>query len=110
MTKHRTYAVNLLRFFGSVAAAAAIGAGGAAVATATAHADETTCRGVPGSVMSGPVIECGDGGDGLDPSAEQGAGAHELHPKGSPPRGPAVVCPPGEILGANGNCFRPPPN
>ena len=104
MRKHRTYAVKLLRFFGSVAAAAAIGAGGAAVAGATAHADMTTCRTVNGSGVEGsPIVECGDGGDGLDPSAEQGAGAH-----GQPPK--PHHCPPGQLPGGNGNCFTPPPN
>jgi hypothetical protein len=86
----------------SAAVAAAIGAGGTAVASTTAHADLTTCAPVSGSgVTGGYVLECGDGGDGLDYSAEQGAGAHE-HPKSH--------CPTGELLGSNGSCFRPPPN
>jgi hypothetical protein len=98
----------VLRLFGSVAVAAVIGAGGAAMATTTAHADMTTCKMVSGSMDTSPVFECGDGGNGLDPGAEQGFGSVE-HPPGHPPRPPK--CPAGQIVSpTDGKCFRPPAN
>jgi hypothetical protein len=96
----------ITRWITATAFAVALSAGDATVAT-TAHADMTTCGNeASGSTVNmdapGAAAVCGDGGDGLDPSAEQGAGAHAPSPQSGNP------CPPGQYVGKNKTCFKPP--